>query len=53
MWDLVPQSGIEPRSPILGAQSLSPWTTGEGPLPYLFCKLGEMYFLALTQEADS
>ena len=27
MWDLVPQSGIEPRSPILGAQSLSHWTT--------------------------
>ena len=53
MWDLVPQSGIEPRSPILGAQSLSHWTTGKGHLRYFFCKLGEMYFLVLTQEADS
>ena len=29
MWDLVPQPGIEPGSPALGAQSLSHWTTGE------------------------
>jgi len=29
MWDLVP--GIEPRPPVLGAQSLSHWTTREVP----------------------
>ena len=29
MWDLVPWSGIEPRYPALGAQSLSNWTTRE------------------------
>ena len=29
MWDLVPQPGIEPRSPALGAWSLSHWTTRE------------------------
>ena len=28
-WVLVPQSGIEPRSPALGEQSLNHWTTGE------------------------
>ena len=29
MWDLVPCPGMEPRSPVLGAWSLSPWTTRE------------------------
>ena len=29
MWDLVPQPGIEPRPPALGAQSLNHWTTKE------------------------
>ena len=33
MWDLVPQLGIEPGPPALGAWSLSHWTTREGPLP--------------------
>ena len=28
-WVLVLQSGIEPRSPALGEQSLNHWTTGE------------------------
>ena len=31
MWDLVPWPGIEPRTPALGAQSLSHWTTREVP----------------------
>ena len=30
-WDLVPRSGIEPRFPALGVQSLSHWTTREVP----------------------
>ena len=32
MWDLVPQAGIEPRPPVLGAQNLSCWITKEVPL---------------------
>ena len=31
MWDLDPWPGIEPRSPTLGTQSLSHWTTGKSP----------------------
>ena len=31
MWDLVPWPGIESRSPVLGAQRLSHWTTREVP----------------------
>ena len=31
MWDLVPQPGIEPGSPALGAWSLNHWTTKEVP----------------------
>ena len=31
MWDLVPQPGIEPRMPALGAQSLTHWITREVP----------------------
>ena len=31
MQDLVPQPGIEPGPPALGAQSLSHWTTREVP----------------------
>ena len=31
MWDLVPQPGIEPRPPALGAQSLTHWATSEVP----------------------
>ena len=31
MWDLVPWPGTEPRSPVLGARSLSPWATREVP----------------------
>ena len=31
MWDLVPQPGMEPGPPALGAQSLSLWTTREVP----------------------
>ena len=36
MWDLVPQPGIEPGSPALGAQSLTHWTTREVPLHFLY-----------------
>ena len=28
-WDLVPWAGIQPRAPVLGAQSISHWTTGK------------------------
>ena len=31
MWDLVPQPGIKPGLPALGAQSLSHWNTREVP----------------------
>ena len=31
MWDLVPQPGIEPWPPALGARSLTHWTTREVP----------------------
>ena len=33
VWDLAPQSGIEPRSPALGTQSLNHWTNREVPNP--------------------
>ena len=32
MWDLVPQPGIKPRPPALGAQSPSHWTTMVSPI---------------------
>ena len=32
LWDLVPRPGIKPGPPILGAQSLSHWTTREVPI---------------------
>ena len=35
MWDLVPCPKIEPRSPALGARSLTHWTTREVP-PHAF-----------------
>ena len=31
VWDLIPQPGIEPRAPALGAQSLSRWVTRKVP----------------------
>ena len=34
MWDLVPQPGMEPGPPDLGAWSLSHWTTREVPLGF-------------------
>ena len=34
MWDLVPQPGIEPGPPALGAQSLTHWATWEVPSPF-------------------
>ena len=36
MWDLVPEPGMEPRPPRLGAQSLSHCTTREVPVSPLF-----------------
>ena len=45
MWDLVPWPGIEPRSPALGAWSLSHWTTMEVPRTRLFYK---SHFLLLV-----
>ena len=39
MWDLVPQLGIEPEPPALGAQNLSQWTTREVPRPWFFNSL--------------
>ena len=38
MWDQVPWSRIEPRAPILGAQSLSHWTTMEVSSLYVLNK---------------
>ena len=32
MWDLVPQAGIEPRTPASGGQSLSHWTIRVVPI---------------------
>ena len=31
MWDLVPQPGLEPGPPALGAWSITHWTTREVP----------------------
>ena len=39
MWDLVPEPGMEPRPPRLGAQSLSHCTTREVPPCQLQMKL--------------
>ena len=38
MWDLLPQLGIGSRPPVLGAQSLSHWTTREIPSMMIFNK---------------
>ena len=41
IWDLVPRPGVEPRPHVLGARSLSHWTTREAPclsfLSIIFC----------------
>ena len=38
MWDLVPQPGIEPQPPALGARSLTHWATREfSPLLFFIC----------------
>ena len=39
MWDRVPQLRIEPRTPALGARSLSHWTTREVPETVSFMTL--------------
>ena len=36
MWDLVPWPGIEPKPPVLGAWSLSHWTTRDFPVEIIF-----------------
>ena len=40
VWDLVPWPGIKPGPPALGAQSLSHWTTGEGPANMFWWETG-------------
>ena len=35
-WSLVPWPGMEPRTPALGAQSLSHWATWEVPVNIYF-----------------
>ena len=42
MWDLSHQSGIEPVSPALAAQSLNHWTTREVLCLYLLCAQQEL-----------
>ena len=44
MQDLIPWSGIKPRPPALGTQSLSPWTTREVPIFFLTCIYSFIYF---------
>lgn len=34
MWDPVPQAGLEPRSPALGARGLSHWATRDIPASF-------------------
>ena len=36
LWDLVPQPGIEPQPPALGAQNLNHWTTRQAVPVCLF-----------------
>ena len=43
MWYLVPQPGIEPRPPALGAWSLTHWTTREVPILFLRCRFQELF----------
>ena len=54
MWDLVPQLGIEPRPPALGAWSLSHWPTSEVPqensLSFIHQRQGQD--LSLAQQWD-
>ena len=53
MWNLVPWPGIKPRPPAVEVQSLSHWTTREGPEQYfvlccccwLFSSLSITFFL--------
>ena len=42
MWDLVPQSGTEPRPTALGAQSFSHWITGEVPSFWYFWQTSQI-----------
>ena len=42
MWDLVPQPGIKPGPPALGARSLTHWTTRKVPT-FLFYFIFKMY----------
>ena len=40
MRDLVPQPGVEPGPPALGAQSLTYWTTPEVPVVTFYSLIG-------------
>ena len=49
MWNLVPWLGIEPNPPVLGAWSLSHWTTREVPIP-IFLKVFIKYLSCINYE---
>ena len=59
MLDLVPQRGINPGSPALGAWTFSPWTTKEVPQRHseytcvvheLICKYIHAHFICMCKE---
>ena len=52
MWDLVPSPGIKPGPPALEAQSLSHWTTREGPI-LAFLRLGCPFPIPQTHNLTS
>ena len=52
MWDLVPWPGIKSVPPALEAQSLSHWTTREGPI-LAFLKLGCPFPIPQTHNVTS
>ena len=52
MWDRVPWPGIEPWLPVLGAWSLSHWTTREAPAwSFLFLALIGIQWLIIRAES--
>ena len=48
MWDLLPQLGIRSRPPVLGAKSLSHWTTRAVPSVIIFNK--KKYFNPMVKK---
>ena len=49
MWDLLPQPGIEPRPPTLGAQNLHPWMTTREIPSFIYFFFGHAMQLAGSQ----